>query len=126
MAFSQIRVFYIIVVGSKLGLIINSLVIHSVPLITQLDIFIHYGKISWNIIGINGNKSSANSGKYCSYFYFVYGKNSSIGGDLIPLTVVAKGLRTICNLDKIEFMHLFGFKIDRSKYHCNAYSRGKV
>ena len=40
-------------VGSKLGLIIiiTFLVIQSVPLITQLDIY--HGKISWNIIGIN-------------------------------------------------------------------------
>ena len=40
-------------VGSKIGciIIITFLVIHSVPLITQLHIY--YGKISWNIIGIN-------------------------------------------------------------------------
>ena len=65
------KVFYLIAVDSKLGLIINSLVINSVPLITSS---IHYCKISWNVIGINRNNFSANSGKYCSHLYFVYGK----------------------------------------------------
>ena len=44
-------------VGSTLGPINISafLVIHSVPILTQLEKYIHYGETSWNTIGINGN-----------------------------------------------------------------------
>ena len=61
--------------ASKLGhiIIITFFLIHSVPLITQLEIY--YGKISWNIIGIN---SVLIQESIALNFALYTGKNSSI------------------------------------------------
>ena len=58
-------------VGSKLGciIIITFLVIHSVPLITPLEIY--YSKLSQNMIGINSVLIQEN---VALTFIFVYGK----------------------------------------------------
>ena len=63
-------------VCSNLGcisiIIITLLVIHCVPLITHLEIY--YGKISWNIIGIN---SVLIQESIALTFILYIGKNSS-------------------------------------------------